>query len=191
MLSGEGFNNVINLSGGIKAWNGETAIGDISLGLDLFTGKEPPGETLIVAYSMEQGLREFYLRMADEVKEEEAQSLFRKMADIEVKHQDRIYREYVNLTDTTDDRKEFEQKILTQTVEGGLTTDEYMDRLKPDMESVSDIISMAMSIEAQAFDLYQRAAGNSKDSDSRKILQQIANEEQAHLAQLGKLMDSQ
>lgn len=191
MLSGKGFNDVINLSGGIKAWNGETAIGDISLGLDLFTGQEPPGETLIVAYSMEQGLREFYLRMADEVKDEEAQSLFKKMADIEIKHQDRIYREYVNLTNATDDRNEFEEKILTQTVEGGLTTDEYIDRLKPDMESVSDIISMAMSIEAQALDLYQRAADNSMDPDSRKTLQQIANEEQAHLAQLGKLMDSQ
>lgn len=191
MLSGKGFNDVINLSGGIKAWNGETAIGDISLGLDLFTGQEPPGETLIVAYSMEQGLREFYLRMADEVKDEEAQSLFKKMADIEIKHQDRIYREYINLTNATDDRNEFEEKILTQTVEGGLTTDEYIDRLKPDMESVSDIISMAMSIEAQALDLYQRAADNSMDPDSRKTLQQIANEEQAHLAQLGKLMDSQ
>lgn len=190
ILAGKGFDNVINLSGGIKAWNGDTAIGDVSLGLDLFTGEEAPEETLVVAYSMEQGLRDFYLLMVNKVKNEEARDLFKKMADIEIKHQNRIFREYLNVTDTDVDRETFEQNTLSHAIEGGLTTDEYIDRLKPDLESVSDIISMAMSIEAQALDLYQRAADNSKDSDSRKALLQIANEEQSHLAQLGKLMDT-
>ena len=190
MLAGKGFDNVINMSGGIRAWNGETAVGNISLGLDLFTGKEPPGETLVIAYSMEQGLREFYIKMAGQVKSAEAQSLFNKMANIEVKHQERIYEEYLNITDAEDDREAFEHQLLPQTVEGGLTTDEYVERLKPDMESLQDIIAMAMSIEAQALDLYQRSADNSTNPDSRKTLRQIANEEQAHLAQLGKLMDS-
>jgi len=190
MLVGKGFDNVINLSGGIKAWNGDTVIGDISLGLDLFTGEEAPEETLVVAYSMEQGLRDFYLLMVKKVKNEAARDLFKKMADIEIKHQDRIFREYLKITDTAVDRETFEQNTVFHAIEGGLTTDEYIDRLKPDLESVPDIISMAMSIEAQAFDLYQRAADKSKDPDSRKALLQIGNEEHAHLAQLGKLMDT-
>jgi rubrerythrin len=47
-----------------------------------------------------------------------------------------------------------------------------------------------MSIEAQALDLYMRAAEKSKNDQSREMLMQIADEEQAHLKQLGKLIES-
>jgi rubrerythrin len=46
-----------------------------------------------------------------------------------------------------------------------------------------------MSIEAQALDLYLRAADKSSDPQSKKVLIQIADEERTHLAQLGKLME--
>ncbi|MFC1864139.1 ferritin family protein, partial [Thermodesulfobacteriota bacterium] len=55
-------------------------------------------------------------------------------------------------------------------------------------ESVSDIIDIAMSIEAQALDLYTRAADKVSDSQSKEQLIQIASEERAHLAMLGKLI---
>jgi rubrerythrin len=47
-----------------------------------------------------------------------------------------------------------------------------------------------MSIEAQALDLYTRAANRSTDERSRGALKKIAEEERAHLEQLAKLMDS-
>jgi hypothetical protein len=52
MLAGMGFKEVINMAGGIKAWNSNKAIGSEDLGLDLFTGQETPQEALIVAYSL-------------------------------------------------------------------------------------------------------------------------------------------
>jgi len=64
-----------------------------------------------------------------------------------------------------------------------------MDLFQPDLESVEDIIGLAMSIEAQALDLYLRAADRSNNPESKKILIQIADEEQTHLTQLGKLME--
>jgi len=190
MLAGKGFDNVINMSGGIKAWNGETALGDELQGLELFAGDETAETTLVVAYSMEKGLREFYLAMAPKVRNPEAQALFSKMADIELKHQDRIFAQYRAHTGQALDREIFEQQILQDVVEGGLTTDEYIQRFQPSLESPIDIISLAMSIEAQALDLYQRAADRSKNPDSRGALQQIADEEHSHLAQLGKLIDN-
>jgi len=190
MLTGQGFNQVINMSGGFKAWNGEAAYGDELQGLELFSGDETPETTLIVAYSLETGLRDFYLTMVPKVQNPEAQALFNQMADIELKHQDRIFAEYRELIGPTIDRESFEQKTLKGVVEGGLTTDEYIQRFKPSLESAIDIISLAMSIEAQALDLYQRAATRSNDPHSQKALRQIADEEKVHLAQLGKLMDS-
>ena len=73
-------------------------------------------------------------------------------------------------------------------MEGGMTTEEYASRYHPDWESVRDIIDIAMSIEAQALDLYMRVAEKIEDMRSKEQLFKIAGEEKEHLAQLGKLI---
>ncbi len=189
MLAGKGFNKVINVSGGFKVWDSETAIGSETLGMVLFTGKESPMETLAAAYSLEQGLREFYLSMIDKVRNERVQKLFSQLAEIEVKHQERIYSHYLDLSKVKPSKEEFESLTLPGTMEGGLTSEEYAERFKPDWESPVDIISLAMSIEAQALDMYSRTSQITENEESRKLLTQIAQEERTHLNQLGKLMD--
>jgi sulfur-carrier protein adenylyltransferase/sulfurtransferase len=46
-----------------------------------------------------------------------------------------------------------------------------------------------MSIEAQALDLYQRAADRQPDKEGRVFLKQLVDEEKDHLVQLGRLME--
>ena len=190
MLTEKGFDSIVNLSGGIRGWSGNTAIGDETLGLELFTGSETPEETLKAAYFLEAGLSEFYLSMIPRISSPEAKRLFQKLSEIEVKHQDRIFSEHQKITGHTENREKFDQAAEGQPVEGGLTTEEYVDRFKPDWNSPGDIVGLAMSIEAQAFDLYQRAAARSPDPRNREVLLQIANEEKTHLVLLGKLMES-
>jgi len=190
MLAGKGFDNVYNVTGGFKGWKSEAAFGKEELGLELFTGDESPEKTLVVAYSLEAGLRDFYLSMITKVKNDDTKDLFQKLSEIEVKHQDRIFNEYITITGKSVDREEFEKRTVSKEIEGGLTTEEYMNLFQPDLESMEDIISLAMSIEAQALDLYMRAADRTSNPQSKKMLTQIADEERAHLAQLGKLMES-
>lgn len=190
MLAGKGFGDVFNLSGGFKAWKSDRAIGQEDQGLELFSGKESPAEALIIAYSMEHGLREYYLTMIPWVQNQNARDLFKKLAAIEIKHQERILDEYGSITGTAVDRENFLTKKVVPAVEGGLTTEEYVQLYKPDLESVAEIVGLAMAIEAQALDLYRRAADRSEDEDSKKVLLQIADEERAHLAQLGELFEN-
>ena len=190
MLAGKGIKEVFNLSGGIKAWSSEKAFGQEELGLDLFSGKESPEETLIVAYSLEEGLREFYLSMISKVNNEDTRQLFEKLAAIEVTHQNRIYDEYVKITGFSARRNEFAEKIVVTAMEGGLTTEEYLKLYEPDLEVTEDVISLAMAIEAQALDLYQRSADRAETEANKNALMQIANEERAHLEQLGKLFEN-
>lgn len=189
MLAGKGFTDVINMAGGIKAWNSNTAVGSEDLGLDLFSGRETPEETLIVAYSLEEGLREFYVSMIPEVKNDQARQLFEKLSTIEIKHKDRIFAEYCKISGAGENRDEFEKNVVVPAMEGGLTTEEYLKRYEPDLEVVEEVLSLAMAIEAQALDLYQRASEKSASAESRDMLVQIANEERAHLEQLGKLFE--
>ena len=190
LLAGKGVEDVINLSGGFKAWNGEAAVGDELQGLDLFSGYESPEHTLAVAYSLEDGLRDFYLSMASRVKDDSAKDLFKKLSEIEVKHQDRIYHEYERLSEKPLSREEFVNSKVADAIEGGLTTEEYVARFNPDWESAKDITGIAMSIEAQALDLYLRASQKSSHPKSKKALAQLADEERGHLKELGKLMEN-
>jgi rhodanese-related sulfurtransferase/rubrerythrin len=189
VLAGKGFREVLNLSGGIKAWNSHKAVGSEDLGLRLFSGNESPAETLMTAYALEEGLREFYLSMAAQVKAEDARRLFDKLSAIEVKHQDRIFDEYRRISGAAPTREEFVQNVAVSGMEGGLTTDEYLRLYQPDLEVAEEVISLAMAIEAQALYLYQRAADHAGGEESRTVLLQIANEERAHLEQLGALFE--
>lgn len=188
MLAGKGFKDVYNLSGGIKAWNGETALLGEEKGLDLFTGNESPEKTLLVAYSLEAGLQDFYVTMADKVKNTDAKRLFEQLSEIETKHQERIFEEYGRISDPPPTRREFEERLIPGIVEGGMTTEEYSNRFQPDMESVTEIIDIAMSIEAQALDLYMRAGERIDHPQSKEALVRLANEERIHLTLLGEMI---
>ena len=86
-------------------------------------------------------------------------------------------------------RETFEARQVSEVLEGGLTTEEYANLLMPAYDTVQEIIELAMSIEAQALDLYLRASEKAQNKAGKKALIQIANEEKAHLARLGQLME--
>jgi sulfur-carrier protein adenylyltransferase/sulfurtransferase len=188
-LMDQGFKKVINLSGGIKAWDGFEAIGREDQGLQLFENLDSAEQILTTAYSLEEGLQDFYLRMMQEVTSAEVIKLFRKLADIEDIHKEKIFDEYSRVTGSSD-RLSFEKSLEKDALEGGMTTDEYLERFTPDFEKPAEVISLAMTIEAQALDLYTRAGRNSKDPDNQEMLERIAKEEKYHLEQLGSLLDN-
>jgi len=189
MLAGKGFGNVINMAGGIKGWKSETAVGPEDLCLSLFTGQESLEDVLVIAYSLEKGLFDFYISMAEIVTDARVRLLFSQLSTIEIKHQERVLAEYNDLKKSSMTREEFEQQPLAAMIEGGLTTEQYLALYKPDLDSVDDVISLAMGIEGQALDLYQRAAERGSDKEIKKNLMKIADEERAHLRQLGSLLD--
>lgn len=188
-LAGQGFKDVINLSGGIKAWNGAEAIGTEDQGIEFFDDLDSTEQILTTAYSLEEGLQDFYLRLMQKVTSPEIIKLFRKLADIEDIHKERIFDEYARVTGF-DDRSAFEAKYSSDVLEGGMTTEEYLERFAPDFDNVEEVIGLAMSIEAQALDLYSRASRRSKDRNNQEMLERIAQEEKYHLEQLGSLLDN-
>ncbi len=189
-MAGKGFTRIYNLSGGIKAWNSEVAVGPPELGLELFDGAESAEQTIIVGYGLEQGLREFYLDMQQNVDDKEAKELFQMLADIELLHQKQLLKLYDQVTGTSMPEDTFEKEKVQPAMEGGLTTAQYLERFSPDLESKLDILSLAISIEAQALDLYQRAADKADQEDVSSILRHIANEERTHINKLTQYLDA-
>jgi hypothetical protein len=93
LLSGQGFREVYNLAGGIKAWQsgqGGVAAGPPDAGMELITGREKSAEMLEIAYGMEEGMRSVYEHLSRRVADQEASQLFGTLAELEVHHKERI-----------------------------------------------------------------------------------------------------
>ncbi len=189
LLAGQGFNEIINVAGGFNSWASNVAFLGEEKGLALFDGVSSVESALAVAYSLEAGLKSFYDEMQAQVNNDSARQLFQQLSQIEVKHQDRILEQYTELTGRPASRESFESQQVSEVLEGGMTTEEYANLLMPSTETVSEIIELAMSIEAQALDLYLRASEKAGSEDGKKALIQIANEEKTHLRRLGQLME--
>jgi rhodanese-related sulfurtransferase/rubrerythrin len=189
ILAGKGFQEVYNLTGGYDAWNGRRAFGDPEQGLELFPPDQPLAESLVVAYGMEQALQEFYSGRAQQVDVSQARELFRALAEVEQTHQENIHRRYEAVTGEEIDEETFARKVVEPRLEGGLTVEEYMALFHVDWSRPNEVLELAMTIEAQALDLYLRASRAAADADAALHLSEIAHEEKAHLEQLGALID--
>lgn len=189
MLSGKGYENLYNVSGGIHAWGKETAIGTQDSGMYLFDDVTDVESAIVIGFGLEEGLREFYLKMVEKTDNEEAKKLFTMLADIEILHQQQLLKIYKDVTGKSSTMEDFSAKVSEPAMEGGLSTDEYISRFYPDLNKVTDILDLAMSIEAQALDLYFRAAEKASDEKVKGALKQIEKEERTHIEKLAEYMD--
>ena len=186
-LSGRGFQQVYNLAGGIQTWDGAAAFGPPETGLKELTGSATEAVFLTWAYSQELGLQEFYRTMGQSVESAEAARLFLTLADVEDKHQRRVFEMYRAIDPGVESLEKFEAGIDPATLEGGLTTEEYLDHYRPRLETPAQVVMLAMSVETQALDLYHRYA-DLAGAERRQTALTLAGDEREHLRQLSRLL---
>ena len=190
LLAGKGFKEIYNLKGGIKAWQGLTTAGPGEMGMILLSGDETPSDIIILAYGMEQGLGEFYATMAETTNDSEVADVLTKLAKIEGDHKQRVFNLYRTLDPDVGDKEAFEANISSDIMEGGFTTEEFLEQNSPIMDTVVGVLNIAMMLETQALDLYLRYSQKAINEESKTVLYDIAEEEKAHLATLGRLMEA-
>ncbi|GAB6060563.1 rhodanese-like domain-containing protein [Desulfonatronum parangueonense] len=183
MLAGKGFDKILNLSGGFKSWNGWTGFGEYEQGLHLFTESMTLEQTLSMAYGMESALREFYENMAETVADSQAVKIFTLLAAVELKHQQAVAQRL-----TGENAQQDALHASAAVPEGGISTEDHMHRMGVDLKNPREIVDFAMAVEAQAMDLYSRAARQAQ-GEVREFLEQMAEDEKTHLQHLGNLMD--
>ncbi|MDY6971353.1 MAG: ferritin family protein [Thermodesulfobacteriota bacterium] len=151
-------------------------------------GDETPNEIIILAYGMEKGLGEFYTALSRSTDDSELTSILTKLAGIEENHRKKLFNLFTNYSDVSD-METFESSTVSKMMEGGFTTEEFLKEHGPSLQTVVDVLNAAMMLETQALDLYLRYSQNTKEEKSRVIFYAIAEDEKAHLAALGKLME--
>jgi len=189
-LAGQGFEQVYNLKGGIAAWQGLKAFGPAEMGMITLRGNETPQEVIALAYGMEQGLADFYSKVSAMTGDREAGEVIGKLAQVEEKHKDKLFALYQTLEPGIHERILFEEKIVSGVMEGGFTGEEFLEKNRPLLDTVENLLNLAMMLEAQALDLYTRYAQKVEDVQSRSVLHDIAEDEKGHLATLGSLLEA-
>jgi rhodanese-related sulfurtransferase/rubrerythrin len=189
MLSGWGFKEVYNLAGGIKAYEGHKATGPVELNLDLVRGDETPAQIITLAYGMEKALQLFYETLKVQSPDKELQDLFGKLAQVEVRHEQRLFEVYGRVAPGGADLAAFESAIVPQTLEGGFSAEEFLAANQAHLQTAVQVLDLAMMLETQALDLYLRFAERSDQPQTREVLYTLAGEEKAHLASLGRLLE--
>ena len=161
------------------------------MGMAYLRGDETPVEIIVLAYGMEDGLEQFYLTAMQtmDAEDPDVKSLLKKLAGIEEKHKQRLFDLYRQIQPGEKGRMGFEKDIVPGIMEGGFTTEEFLEKNRNVMKTVPDLLSVAMMLEAQAMDLYMRYALEIQGEEGRSILQGMAEEEKSHLKSLGRLME--
>lgn len=186
LLSSKGFDKVYNMSGGIHAWEGRKAAGPQELNLDLITGEETAAEIAAIGYQMEESLGQFYRSAIGRTKDPDLVDLLTKLAQIEDKHKSFL----AALAPQPFEPAHSKTPHLENVLEGGFNSETLIENNENFLDSLSDVLDLALMLETQAMDLYVRFARKSRDDSARKMLYKIAKEEKAHLAALGKLYDA-
>jgi rhodanese-related sulfurtransferase len=111
LLSGLGFEEVYNLQGGIKAWQGRKAAGPQELNLELVRGDEAPAEIIALAYGMEMGLGIFYRDMIEKSEDPDLRELLSRLADIETRHKRKLLDLLARIDSAVKDAEAYEANI--------------------------------------------------------------------------------
>ncbi|MBU0479571.1 MAG: sulfurtransferase [Proteobacteria bacterium] len=183
-LSGKGFQEVYNLSGGIKKWFGRKATGPEIQGLELLDSDGDYQSGIVLAYALEDGLQKFYARLAALAEGAEEARLLERLAGFEDKHKAWLMEEYRHLVE---DRSAIpEIGILDDTMEGGRSVSQFLARVRPEFLTLEHIFELAMMFETQAMDLYSRLAHQASEPTVKDLFYRLIEEENMHLGFLEK-----
>ncbi len=177
------------MKGGLRAWNGLEVAGPMDLGMELLDSEAGPEDVVILSYGMEKALEFFYKSVASRAELPRAKKILLDLGGIEERHMQKLFVLYESMVSTPLERQELDSKASIRILEGGYEVEEFMEKNQAMLQTVSDILSLAMMLEAQALDLYLRYSQVVEDSKSKEVFYSLAQEEKAHLSSLGKLLE--
>ena len=157
--------------------------------MGIITGKETGAEMLAVVYGMEESMRALFDRLSQRVSDPEAVELFRSLSELEVHHKQMIFDLYKTHGGKLETTEALDREVSADVTEGGFSVDELADEFQPETESIETVVSFAMMLEAQAFDLFSRYMQQSEDLDIRAVLTELVEQEKSHMKYLGNLLD--
>ncbi|MEZ4483822.1 MAG: rhodanese-like domain-containing protein [Syntrophotaleaceae bacterium] len=98
VLNNAGFAEVYSMSGGINAWEGLVAEGELQMNTAWFAPAANAGEYLALAWLLEDGTRQLYAELASRFKDSGEGDFFRRLVGAEEAHKEALRELYQGLS---------------------------------------------------------------------------------------------
>ena len=156
----------------------------------MITGKEDLLTALIEAYLMEKGTNEFYAYAAEKAVTAAAGKTFGELSLWEEQHMEYIQYLYQAIDQSRDIQgfDDFRKKTPSPDTEAGIPVKDLEKKLEqPKYADDQGALSLALDIEAKAYNLYRKLSEGSSDSNARAVFKEMMVQETRHIDYLKKL----
>ena len=155
----------------------------------MVTGKEDLLQALVEAYIMEKGTKEFYALAASK-SGEPAKKSFAALAEWEGRHMGYIQMLYQSILDDRDlmEFKEFSKTVSSPVTEGNIPIKDLEKKIeKFSVQNEKDALSIAINIEAKAYNLYKDLAKRAGDTETKVIFEDMMAQEVKHMDEINAM----
>ena len=156
----------------------------------MITGKEDLLTALIEAYLMEKGTNEFYAHAAEKAVHAAAGKTFEELSRWEEQHMEYIQYLYQSIDQNRDIQgfDDFKKKTSSPDTEAGIPVKDLESKLEqPKYADDRGAVTLALEIEAKAYNLYRKLSEGSSDSNARVVFKEMMEQEIKHVDYLKKL----
>ena len=175
------------MTGGIIAWNGLVAGGAYETGLAYFPHTARAEAMISLSFALEEGNRLFYDLISQDIREEEAASIFRLLGQAEERHKGTLRELHARLSGKGGDPAPLEEMEAGRFLEDGAPLGETLEWAKG--KTLDEIVELAIAMEANSLDRYIKMGRAVADERSREVFLTLSREEQEHLERMTSLMD--
>jgi rubrerythrin len=158
----------------------------------MITGKEDLLSALIEAYLMEKATNEFYTFASEKAGNTDAKKAFGDLSCWEEKHMEFIQSLYQAIAQDRDIEgfETFKEKTPSPVTEAGIPIKDLEQKLeKPQYSDDHGAVTLALEIEAKAYNLYRKLSDGAADSNARVVFKEMMEQEMKHIDYLKTLRE--
>jgi rubrerythrin len=156
----------------------------------MVTGKEDLLQSLMEAFLMEKGTREFYSLASLKAMNRDAKDMFRELSVWEEQHMEYIQSLYLAIQDERDVEgfEEFKKKAHSPVTESGIPVKELESKFEENtFVDDSGALVMALEIEGKAYNLYRGLSEKAPDLNARVVFKEMMEQELRHIDYLKRI----
>ncbi len=150
----------------------------------MITGKEDMMGSLIEAYLMEKGTKEFYNEAAENAENPEAKKIFDELSGWEDEHMGFIQYLYQSINGDMEfgSFEEFQKRTDAPMTEAGIPREELETKLeKYKYTDEMGAVTVALKIEARAHVLYRDLSRSAEDTNAKAVFEEMMHQETKHV----------
>jgi rhodanese-related sulfurtransferase/rubrerythrin len=185
MLMNMGFDEVLNMEGGIIRYNGLVASGPSESAAACFSASMSAIELAATAWILEDGTIRFIETLCQRILNNHEPALFDRILEAKRSHQTTLSNLAEELQEAAEEI-DFPAGVVEPPTDpvmvGCIKVDEAV-RWAED-KRLNDLLELMMTLSANAFDFYLRLQRAIQGEQERRVFEMLANEEQQHLQRL-------